>query len=650
MISISLARPSFWNRLPIVARRMLFVGAVAVVLSVSMLTSVALGLPSIGFGEFGNEALVLVAVSVGVKLPMLQIFRLFDVSLRYVSIRDLVMMVVALGVGTAVIVVVAILGDAMGTNTAYAVQWVLLDYQLNLMLVGSLFVARRVVGEWRRSRARRTGTVILIAGAGSAADQLVHLIEETKDPIRRIAGFLDDDPMKAGSTIRGIPVRGKLSDIKKVAQRTGALELWIAMPSVRRQVIQDAARLAREAGLDVKIVPSLDALLTGKISLADVRNVDLEDLLGREPVRVESGKVAAFLRGRRVLVTGAAGSIGSELCRQIARFEPRNLILLDQDETGVFNVASSLAVAHPELDSLGIIADVCDATRIQGIFQVQRPDVVFHAAAYKHVPLMEQYPAEAIKTNVLGTEIVAKAAVAAGTQDFVMISTDKAVNPTSVMGATKRAAESIVCELSAQSQTKFVAVRFGNVLGSRGSVIPTFQEQIKRGGPITITHPDMKRYFMTTNEAVLLVLQAACDGRSGQVLVLDMGEPVKIVDLARNLIELSGLVPEHDIPIAFTGLRPGEKLFEDILTAEEGTIATRHDRIFVANVSGVVQGADLERCLGSLRDALEGSAESESLKTLLSKVVPTYTPYEAPALIKEGVATPSRSAVGSVRS
>src|SRR3989344_4937927 len=353
-----------------------------------------------------------------------------------------------------------------------------------------------------------------------------------------------------------------------------------------------AVELGRKAGLqNIQIVPPLAELIGGQISIRELRQVQVEDLLGREQVSLDQEAIKKFVAGKKVLVTGAAGSIGAELSRQIARFSPSSVILLDQDETGMFWISRELHERFPQIERHAIVADIRDEQKMRSMLELHKPDIIFHAAAYKHVPLMEAQADEAVKNNVFGTFTVASLAIECGVEKFVFISTDKAVNPTSTMGATKRVGEMICQMLNAKDHTKFVSVRFGNVLDSRGSVIPIFREQIKKGGPVTVTHPDMQRYFMSTPEACLLVLEAGAIGQGGEVFVLDMGSPIKIVDLAKEMIRLSGYEPDKDIPIVFTGERPGEKFFEDILTAEEGTQATKNQKIFMAKLSPVAENA-----------------------------------------------------------
>src|SRR5690606_16107307 len=426
------------------------------------------------------------------------------------------------------------------------------------LLRSSMFEAKR--GEGARSRRA------LIVGAGDAGVMLLR--ELLKHGIRPV-GFIDDDPAKHGRKIHGVSVLGPRTAMRELIEKHAVNDVIIAMPSVPRSVTREVYEIVRQVpGVAVRTVPTLYDIATGKVTIGQPRPIDVTDRLGREPVRINLDEVAGYLRGRRVMVTGAGGSIGSELSRQIASFAPERLILLDHDENGIFDIQHEISSRFPGVALKAVIADIRDRVKMERVFEEERPAVVFHAAAHKHVPYMEDNPEEAVKTNVFGTQNVADMALTYNAERFVLISTDKAVNPTSVMGATKRVAELIVQDLNREGKTRFMAVRFGNVLGSRGSVVPLFEKQIARGGPVTVTDPEMTRYFMTIPEAVQLVLQAAALGKGGEVFVLDMGEPVKIVDLARTLIRLHGLEPDKDIEIVFTGRRPGEKLYEEVLTAE----------------------------------------------------------------------------------
>lgn len=423
---------------------------------------------------------------------------------------------------------------------------------------------------------------LLVVGAGDAGVLVVKELFRQENPGLFPVGFIDDDPDKKDLKILGLPVLGTREDLETVAADNDIQEVLIAMPSATGKVIREIYEKCRLANIPVRTLPRMYDIINGHISVDMIREVRLEDLLGREPVKLDLDGIAEFIKGKKILVTGAGGSIGAELCRQICRYDPGEIVLLGHDENPVFEIEMELQSRFPHVTVFPVIADIKDAKRINQVFGRHKPEVVFHAAAHKHVPMMEANPGESFKNNVLGTKNVAEAADRFAAESFILISTDKAVNPTSVMGATKRIAEMIVQRLNDTSRTRFASVRFGNVLGSRGSVIPIFQEQIRQGGPVTITHPEMCRYFMTIPEAVELVLQAASMAGGGEVFVLDMGEPVKIVDMARELIRLSGFEPDKDIKIQFTSIRPGEKLYEEILTNDEEVTATKHQRIFIS--------------------------------------------------------------------
>jgi FlaA1/EpsC-like NDP-sugar epimerase len=422
--------------------------------------------------------------------------------------------------------------------------------------------------------------------------------------------------------LHGVPVVGNRYDIVRVAKEMNIDEIIIAIPSAPKKEINAIYSECSKTDCKVRILPSISHIINGNVSMKKVRDVELEDLLGREPVKLELNKIALYLKNKVVLVTGGGGSIGSELCRQIAAFLPKQLILLDFYENNAYDIQNELKFKYPDLNLTAVIANIREEQRIDNIFRQYRPDVVFHAAAHKHVPLMEENPIEAIKNNVFGTINVVKSADKYKTSKFILISTDKAVNPTNVMGATKRIAEMIIQATNRHSKTKFAAVRFGNVLGSNGSVIPLFKKQIVNGGPVTVTHPEVTRYFMTIPEAVQLVIQAGSMVIGGEVFVLDMGQPVKIYDLARNLIKLSGYKPDEDIEIVFTGLRPGEKLYEELLLEEEGLSTTRHNKIFVAKPI-FTDLAMLKRELAILSELL--LQDAEEVINYIPHIVPTYS-------------------------
>jgi len=494
---------------------------------------------------------------------------------------------------------------------------------VTLMSVCMVRVGYRMLYE--HSRAQITGgdkevRRALILGAGQAAKRLMAGIHQQG---WIVMGMLDDDPVKQGARIAGVPVLGPLEAVNDRAVLGAATHLIIALPGAAPRQRRRAFELASAAGLPVLTVPSADELREGSGDVQRLRDIEPEDLLGREPVKLDEQGIDLVLHGKTVLITGAGGSIGSELCRQVARYRPSRLVLVELSEFNLYTIEQELTQLFPDLELVRLICDVKDLPNLQRIFLAWKPQVVFHAAAYKHVPLMEEHnAAAAVRNNTMGTYHAALAAARTGAERFVLISTDKAVNPTNVMGATKRAAEMVVSSLAADHpDTRFMAVRFGNVLGSSGSVIPKFKEQIGRGGPITVTHPDIIRYFMTIPEAARLVIQAAAIGESGQVLVLDMGEPVKIVDLARDMIKLSGRSVD-DIRIVFTGLRPGEKLYEELLADADATIATAVPQLRVAK---------LESRESTVADLLRRAAEPEALsdaevRAQLMRVVPEYKP------------------------
>jgi len=531
------------------------------------------------------------------------------------EVRRLTLACAAAGIVSAVLV--------MGLGLVKVPRAVLaLHPVITLMGVSLVRIAYRMLYEHARSRITGGATEIrraLVLGAGEAAHRLLAGIHRQG---WIVLGLLDDDRSKQGARIAGVPVLGPLAALSDKAVRGAATHIVVAMPSLRGARRRELLERAAETGLPVLTVPSADELRDGR-DLQRVRDIEPEDLLGREPVQLDEAGIGEVLRGRTVLITGAGGSIGSELCRQVARYAPRRLVLLELSEFNLYTIEQELEEHWPAIELVKLIADVKDLAHLRAVFARWRPAVVFHAAAYKHVPLMEDDNAwAALRNNTLGTHHAALAAAEAGVERFVLISTDKAVNPTNVMGASKRAAEMAISMLAASHPaTRFMAVRFGNVLGSSGSVIPKFKEQIARGGPVTVTHPEIIRYFMTIPEAARLVLQAAAIGQSGQVLVLDMGEPVKIVDLARQLIRLSGHT-EHEIRIEFSGLRPGEKLYEELLADADSTVPTKVERLRVAKLQDRADGlADMLDWLRSAQDATDAEVRAR-----LRGLVPEYGP------------------------
>jgi len=533
--------------------------------------------------EHINNVLGLAPLATCIYIISFYYFRLYKRLWQYASIGELLSIVMATAVGSMAGVSLAYFRMVPGffplPRTVF-ILWTILI----IALVGLSRLSCRLLREYRFPNIHNPhGRAVLIIGAGDAGAMVArefrnHSNGNGAEPI----GFIDDDPMKQGRQLYGLPVLGTRKDIHRLVEEFNIAEIVIAMPSVKGKVVQEIVDICHGTGAKLKIVPGIYDLLDGNVKVDPIREVRIEDILGREPVQVDLEAIAGYLTGEVVLVTGAGGSIGSELCRQVACFQPKFLILLGHGENSIYEIYQELSHTFPDIALIQAIVDVKDKAAIDQVFRTYRPAVVFHAAAHKHVPLMEINPPEAIKNNVLGTRLAAEAADRYGSRAFILISTDKAVNPTSIMGASKRVAEMVVQEIARRSKTRFAAVRFGNVLGSRGSVVPLFQRQIAAGGPVTVTHPEMTRYFMTIPEAAQLVIQAGALAKGGEIFVLDMGEPVKIVDLARSMIILSGFDPEEDIEICYTGIRPGEKLYEEILTVGEGVNATSHERIFIA--------------------------------------------------------------------
>ena len=471
--------------------------------------------------------------------------------------------------------------------------------------------------------ALKIGGNIMVIGAGEAGSLLIRDIMFSRSRLSggRVVCIIDDDPEKQGQTLSGVKIVGTRHDLVAAAKKYKVNSIVFAVPSCSAKDRAEILNLCQKTGCDVRILPGIDQLVDMNISIQDVRQVQIEDLLGREPIDINLEKVMAYVEGETVLVTGGGGSIGSELCRQIATHKPRRLLIFDIYENNAYDILNELKRAHPDLDVLALIGSVRDSKRLNQVFADYHPTLVYHAAAHKHVPLMEDSPNEAIKNNVFGTLKLAQTADRYGVKTFVLISTDKAVNPTNIMGASKRICEMIVQSFSRRSETRFVAVRFGNVLGSNGSVIPLFSKQIAEGGPVTVTDPNIIRYFMTIPEAVSLVLQAGAQAHGGEIFVLDMGEPVRILDLAENMIRLSGYTPYEDMPIVFTGLRPGEKLYEELLMDEEGLQDTENKLIHIGKPLEF-DDAEFARELEQLRDRMYD--DHADIRDMVQHIVPTY--------------------------
>ena len=465
---------------------------------------------------------------------------------------------------------------------------------------------------------------VMIIGAGEAGNMLLREIKRSSHLPMRVVCFIDDDPLKQGYYMNDVPIVGNRNSIGEMVKKYEVDEIYIALPSASINERRELMTICNDTGCKIKLLPGIYQLMNGEVKVSKLRNVEIEDLLGRDPISVNMNQIASYVENRTVMVTGGGGSIGSELCRQVAARHPRKLIIVDIYENNAYDIQMELRNAHPELKLDVRIASIRDGEKIDALFNELRPEVVYHAAAHKHVPLMEDSPNEAIKNNVFGTLNVVKAADKYHVKRFVQISTDKAVNPTNIMGASKRMCEMIIQAFSRHSRTVFTAVRFGNVLGSNGSVIPLFKKQIAHGGPVTVTDKNIIRYFMTIPEAVSLVMQAGIFAKGGEIFVLDMGEPVKIDDLARNLIKLSGFTPDVDIPIIYTGLRPGEKLYEELLMDEEGLQKTENGSIFIGHPLDFDEEVYFEQ-LHHLRGTID-DMHQDTIRQEVQKIVSTYHP------------------------
>ncbi len=534
---------------------------------------------------------------------------------RYASVEDLMTIFRAMSLSSITIVagVLFILGSASMPRSVLIIDWA-----LAIILVGGVRFLARIIraNPLHYKNSKR----VLIIGADDAGENLLRsILFKPKD--YHVVGLVSDNPHKQKMRIHGVPVLGTRMELAELVKKYHIQEILIAMPTASAAVYRDIVSQCQSVNVRIRRIPAVRDILNGHVTISHLHEVQLEDLLGREPVTLDNENVASFLRDKIVLVTGAGGSIGSELCRQIVHFRPRLLLMLDQAESGLYHLDSGMRQNKIEIARELVISDIVDASRVKEVFSKYRPSIIFHAAAHKHLPLMEINKKEAVKNNVFGTRVLAEVAHDFKAEKFVMISTDKAVNPTSVMGASKRLAEMFLQGMSQRSNTAFITVRFGNVLGSDGSVLPLFRKQLMDGGPLTVTHPDIERYFMTIPEAVQLVLQAATMGKGGEIFILDMGQPIKIADLARNLITLTGHKPE-EIGIRFTGLRPGEKLYEELWSHEEKAQPTIYNKILVA------QTAQLHSVNGEVNDLqqLVNNGTDEQVVQYLRWLVPNYNP------------------------
>ena len=556
------------------------------------------------------DALPLLLIS---YMLMFLIMHLYTRIWRYAGMREVLAVFVATTIGTALFYSSMFVFGKSLPRSVYFITWFLTTGAVGMGRMLLHYVALH----YSSGDDGESGQVnTLIIGAGDAGATIAREIERYHKRSRRVIGYVDDDMFKHNRLMNGFRILGNREDIPALVAKYKVEEIIIAMPSVKRDIIQEIMEICSPLKCKINILPGMYQLLDDEVLVSHLHPVSIEDLLERDEIQLDTSKVETYLKDKVVLVTGAGGSIGSEICRQVLRVKPKKLLLLGHGENSIYLIHQELRNIAPQDTLVPIIADIRDKNQLEQIFKNYNPDVVFHAAAHKHVPLMEIQPIAAVLNNIYGTRNVADVAGAHGVDRFVMISTDKAVNPTSVMGATKRVAEKVVLGMNHTYDTKFITVRFGNVLGSRGSVIPLFRKQIEAGGPVTVTDPEMTRYFMTIPEASQLVLQAGAMGKGGEVFLLDMGEPVKIIDLARNMIRLSGLEPDKDIHIKITGLRPGEKKYEELLTSEEGTNRTNHTKIFEAPLDTVDRDWLIDKI-----------ATFDSCETDMDVIgVPTYTP------------------------
>lgn len=570
--------------------------------------------------SFWYTAIGSVIPNIVLTLLIFHIFHLYNSVWRYASDTELVNCLIAVILCTIMQPILFWI-EGVRMPTSYSLFY---GFFLLIFSCGTRFgyrLLRAIQGMRVHELANRKQVTCMVIGGGAAGNAIIKEIMTSRYLNMRVACVIDDNPGCHGKYLRGVPIVGGREQIASCVERYGIDEIIIAIPSAGNAIIKPLLEICKETGCHIQILPGMYQIIKGEVSVSQLREVQIEDLLGREPIEVNTEEILDYVQNKTVLVTGAGGSIGSELSRQIASHKPKKLILLDIYENGVYEVQQELQSQLPKLDLVVLIGSVRNTARINSVFEEYRPDIVYHAAAHKHVPLMEGSPNEAIKNNVLGTLKTAKAADKYGTKRFVLISTDKAVNPTNVMGASKRIGEMLIQNLNQHSNTEFVAVRFGNVLGSSGSVVPLFKKQIEQGGPVTVTHPEIIRYFMTIPEAVSLVLQAGAYAKGGEIFVLDMGEPMKILDLAKSMIKLSGYRVDEDIKIEFTGLRPGEKMYEELLMKEEGLKETANKMIYIGKPIDF-DGEKFEQQLSLLEQA--SNVEDENIRELIKEMVPTY--------------------------
>ena len=575
--------------------------------------------------EYMNVLLKMLPIIVAVAIAIFSFFRLYSTLWYYAGATELIYLTVACVVDALVNTLMILLVNRQIEYPVPRSWYFFYGALLLIMMFIGRFSQRGIKTLSNRRNQTEKMKRVLIIGAGEAGNAIIKEIVNSPYVNMKIVGIIDDDKTKKGKFLHGVKIIGDRNDIVDVAETYRVDEIIIAMPTVSAMETKKILDICKQTGCELKRLPGMFQLVNGEISISKLKDVDVNDLLGREPIKVDLDSIMGYVSDKVVMVTGGGGSIGSELCRQVASHKPKQLIIVDIYENTTYDIQLELKRRYPELDLVVLIASIRNTKRMDDIFRIYRPEIVYHAAAHKHVPLMEDSPNESVKNNVLGTWKVVQAADKYKVKRFVMISTDKAVNPTNIMGATKRICEMIIQTYNNRSETEYVAVRFGNVLGSNGSVIPLFKKQIEEGGPVTVTHPDIIRYFMTIPEAVSLVLQAGAYAKGGEIFILDMGEPVKIVDLAKNLILLSGHKPNEDIQIVFTGLRPGEKLYEEMLMKEEGMQDTENKLIHI----GKPIQMDEEKFLSQLAELKEYVVtEPEDIRLWVQRIVPTYSIQE----------------------
>ena len=573
--------------------------------------------------QYLHHANALVIIVVALSLIIFSLNRLYHSLWQFASVIELKNILIATLLSSFVnIALFEVTGNKL-PRSCYIIYFLL----LTMFVGGSRFSYRliRLIKKDFPTKEKRELEKVMIVGAGEAGEKIYREIYTSQNIYKEVVCFIDDDKTKIGRRIHDVLIYGGRHDIQEACDKYKIDEILVAMPSIDQKEMAEILNICKDTKCKIKKLPGIYQMVNGDVHLSDFKEVEVQDLLGREPIEVNLSEIMGYVTNQVVMVTGGGGSIGSELCRQIAAAKPKQLIIVDIYENNAYDIQLELKHNYPQLNLETMIASVRNTDKVNDLFKKYHPDIVYHAAAHKHVPLMEDSPNEAVKNNVFGTLNVARACDQYKTKRMILISTDKAVNPTNVMGATKRMCEMIVQTINKQSQTEFVAVRFGNVLGSNGSVIPLFKKQIKAGGPVTVTHPDIIRYFMTIPEAVSLVLQAGAYAKGGEIFILDMGKPVKIADMARNLIKLSGYEPDIDIKIEYTGLRPGEKLYEELLMKEEGLQDTPNKLIHIGKPIELDEDSLFDR-LNHLKD--EAYKETNDIRTLIKEIVPTYQPKE----------------------